>query len=101
LTVDVRHRLYLNLNSKGRTEASIKGESIKVINPGYLKANNIELPKDFKAETGEIIVFILVENKLLCYITFSDSFPPEAASVIQTLNKNHIQSILAVIFISR
>lgn len=63
-------------------------------NPNLNKENNIQLPKDFKAETDETIVFVLAEGKLLGYIALSDGIRPESAGAIKTLHDNQIKSIL-------
>jgi len=81
------------ITGKG-VEATVEGKNIKVVSPGYLKENNIQLPKDFKAETDETIVFVLAEGKLLGYIALSDGIRPESAGAIKTLHDNQIKSIL-------
>jgi Cu2+-exporting ATPase len=81
------------ITGKG-VEATVDGENIKVVSPGYLKENKIELPQDFKAESDETIVFVLTAGKLLGYITLADSIRPESAGAIKTLHHNQIKSIL-------
>ncbi len=63
-------------------------------NPNLNKENNVQLPKDFKAETDETIIFVLSEGKLLGYIALADSIRPESAEAIKTLHDNRIKSIL-------
>jgi Cu2+-exporting ATPase len=65
-----------------------------VVSPGYLKQHHIGLPKNFKADNDETIVFILDDAKLLGYIALSDGIRPESARAIKTLHQNHIRSIL-------
>jgi Cu2+-exporting ATPase len=81
------------ITGKG-VEAKVDGKNIKVVSPGYLKESKIELPKDFKAETDETIVFVLENEKLLGYVALSDSIRPESAIAIKTLHDNQIKSIL-------
>jgi len=81
------------ITGKG-VEATVEGKDIKVVSPGYLKENNVQLPKDFKAETDETIVFVLAEGKLLGSIALSDGIRPESAGAIKTLHDNRIKSIL-------
>ena len=75
-------------------EATVNGKHIKVVSPGYLQENKIELPKAFKAAADETVVFVLAENKLLGSISLSDSLRPESAGAIKTLHDNQIKSIL-------
>ncbi len=81
------------ITGKG-VEATVESKNIKVVSPGYLKENNVQLPKDFKAETDETIIFVLSEGKLLGYIALADSIRPESAEAIKTLHDNRIKSIL-------
>jgi Cu2+-exporting ATPase len=81
------------ITGKG-VEAMVAGQSIKVVSPGYLKVNHIELPKDFKASTDETVVFVFSDEKPLGYIGLSDTIRPESAGAIKTLHENHIKSIL-------
>jgi len=81
------------ITGKG-VEATVDGKHIKVVSPGYLKENKIDLPAEFKPDTNETIVFILQENALLGYIALSDSIRPESALAIKTLHDNNIKSIL-------
>jgi Cu2+-exporting ATPase len=75
-------------------EATVNGENIKVVSPGYMKDNKIEIPKDFKPAPDETIVFVLKAGVLLGYIGLSDTIRPESALAIKTLHDNHIKSIL-------
>lgn len=81
------------LTGKG-IEAETGGENVKVVSPGYLKDNNIELPEDYSGTMAETIVFIIVENKLTGYIGLADKIRPESANAIKTLRANGIKSIL-------
>ena len=75
-------------------EAEVEGKNIKVVSPGYLKENKIELPENYAGNTAETIVFIIVESKLAGYISLGDKIRPESAEAIQTLHDNKIKSIL-------
>ena len=75
-------------------EAEVEGKSIKVVSPGYLKENKIELPENYAGKEAETIVFIIVDGKLAGYISLGDKIRPESAEAIQTLHDNKIKSIL-------
>ena len=75
-------------------EATVEGKKILVVSPGYLKENNIELPKDFTSNDTETIVFVLMDKELIGYVALSDKIRPESAEAIKTLKENNIKSIL-------
>jgi len=81
------------ITGKG-VEATVEGNGIKVVSPGYLKENNILFPDNFNADATETTVFVLVNDKLAGYISLSDSIRPESAEAIKTLHANHIKSVL-------
>jgi len=75
-------------------EAEVEGKKVKVVSPGYLKENNIALPENYAGSNAETIVFIIVDGKLVGYISLGDKIRPESAEAIQTLHDNKIKSIL-------
>ena len=81
------------ITGKG-VEAVVENKNVKVVSPGYLKENNIVLPKGFRTDAAETIVFVLVEDELVGYISLSDSIRPESKDAIETLHKNNIKSVL-------
>lgn len=81
------------ITGKG-VEATVDGNDIKVVSPGYLKEKNISLPVNYNADATETTVFVLVNDKLAGYISLSDIIRPESAEAIKTLNNNNIKSVL-------
>ncbi len=81
------------ITGKG-VEATVEGKKILVVSPGYLKENNIPLPKGYETNNTETIVFVIVNNELAGYIALSDQIRPESAGAIKTLKQNNIKSIL-------
>ena len=75
-------------------EAKVDEKQIKVVSPGYLKENKIEMPSDFKTDSKETVVFVILDQKLIGYIALSDQIRPESAEAIQTLRDNGIKSFL-------
>jgi Cu2+-exporting ATPase len=75
-------------------EATVEGKQIKVVSPGYLRANQISLPPNFEQDAVETVVFVLMDNTLTGYITLADNIRPESPDAIQTLHANHIKSVL-------
>lgn len=81
------------ITGKG-VEATVEGKRVMVVSPGYLKDEDIQMPKGFKTDETETVVFVLMDNELVGYIALSDSIRPESAEAIQTLKENNIKSIL-------
>ncbi|WP_196850080.1 MULTISPECIES: copper-translocating P-type ATPase [unclassified Flavobacterium] len=81
------------ITGKG-VEAEVDGKNIKVVSPGYLKENKIELPENYAGNKAETIVFIIIDGKLGGFISLGDKIRPESAEAIQTLHDNKIKSIL-------
>ncbi len=81
------------ITGKG-VEATVEHKQVKVVSPGYLKEKNISLPENFKPDTAETVVFILINDTLAGYIALSDEIRPESAAAIKTLHDNNIKSVL-------
>ncbi|MGM0580786.1 MAG: copper-translocating P-type ATPase [Bacteroidota bacterium] len=83
-----------NLTGEG-IQAKINGESIKVVSPGYLEENNIELPEDTKNEKAETIVYILNDKNLIGYISLADEIRDESFEAVKILKENGLKVIMA------
>lgn len=81
------------ITGKG-VEAVVENKNVKVVSPGYLKEKNIALPNDFRTDAAETIVFVLLNDRLVGYISLSDSIRPESKDAIQTLHESNIKSVL-------
>ena len=84
---------FIAITGKG-VEARIDGMNVKVVSPGYLKEKNVVLPENFKSDAAETIVFVLVNDQVVGYISLADSIRPESKEAIQTLHENNIKSVL-------
>jgi Cu2+-exporting ATPase len=81
------------ITGKG-VEATVEGKKVLVVSTGYLKENNIAIPKGFNANDTETVVFVILNSLLAGYIALSDEIRPESAEAIKTLKQNSIKSIL-------
>jgi Cu2+-exporting ATPase len=72
-------------------EGDVENRHIKVVSPGYLKDENIEIPDSALKNKAETIVFLLVDNKLAGYIAMSDEIRKESFDAIKTLKENDIK----------
>lgn len=76
----------------------VQGKEIRIVSPGYLRANNIILP-DSKAfeefsRQGKTVVFVLIEGKLAGAIALADIIRPESKEAISKLKANGIRCIM-------
>jgi Cu2+-exporting ATPase len=69
-------------------EADVENKKIKVVSPGYLKEQNIDIPENtFKGE-HETIVFVLTDNDLTGFIAMADEIRPESYKAVKILKNN-------------
>ncbi|WP_296620515.1 copper-translocating P-type ATPase [Marivirga sp.] len=83
-----------NLTGEG-IQAKVKGDLIKIVSPGYLEENNIELPNDTKNEKAETIVYILKDKDLIGYISLADEIRDESYEAVKILKENGLKVIMA------
>ncbi len=81
------------ITGKG-VEATVEGKAIKVVSPGYLREESIDIPSGAKESEGETIVFVLENNKLLGYIALADQIRPESKDAIKALQEKDIKTIM-------
>lgn len=82
------------ITGKG-VEAMVEGKEVKVVSPGYLRDENIQIPEDAYSDAAETVVFVLIDGKLAGYIALSDEIRPESADAINTFKKNNIKVYMA------
>jgi Cu2+-exporting ATPase len=87
---------YQAIPGKG-LKATVDGNKIMVVSPGYIKSENIEFDEsqyDKLAQQGKTVVFVLSNDKLLGFIALSDIIRETAKSAIETLRSMNIESIM-------
>ena len=78
-------------------QGRVNGREIKVVSPGFLKENNIDLKNDEITKLqnqGKTVVFVLSNNELLGAIALADIIRPESIRAIEALKKMNIKSIM-------
>ncbi|WP_416377300.1 copper-translocating P-type ATPase [Algoriphagus sp. C2-6-M1] len=87
-------RNFQNITGKG-IKATLKDQEIKIVSPGMLKEQGMEMPSDaFKTE-DETVVFILIDDKLAGFIALADEIRTESLSAIKTLKERGIKVLMA------
>ncbi|MAO17957.1 MAG: copper-translocating P-type ATPase [Muricauda sp.] len=82
------------ITGKG-VKAIVEGKDVKVVSPGYLRDEKIEIPEDAYSDAAETVVFVLIDGKLAGYIALADEIRPESADAIKVFKKNNIKVLMA------
>lgn len=76
-----------SITGKG-VEGTVDGRAVKVVSPGYLEENGIEVPEDriegLRSE-GKTIVFVLVDDALVGAIALADIIRDESKGAVKAL----------------
>jgi Cu2+-exporting ATPase len=79
-------------------EGKVNGKDVKVVSPGYLEENKIEIEQKEKIEQlsrqGKTVVFLLVDNKLTGAITLADIIREESKEAIKQLKEVGIKPMM-------
>jgi Cu2+-exporting ATPase len=82
------------ITGKG-VQAMVEGKDVKVVSPGYLKDEKIDIPEGAFGSAAETVVFVLIDKKLAGYIALADEIRPESAGAIKTFKDNGIKVYMA------
>ncbi len=85
-----------SITGKG-IEGKVKGKSVKVVSPGYIRDEKMEYPKKQVEETsaqGKTVVFVVLDGKLEGAIALGDKIRKESRQAINRLHEMGIQSIM-------
>ena len=79
-------------------EGKVEGKDVKVVSPGYLVENKIEIKEKEKIDKlsgeGKTVVFILVENKPVGAIALADIIREESKEAIKQLKEIGIKPMM-------
>jgi Cu2+-exporting ATPase len=79
-------------------EGKVNRKDVKVVSPGYLEENKIELQEKEKIEKlsaqGKTVVFVLVDNKLTGAIALGDIIRDESKEAIKKLKELGIKTMM-------
>lgn len=74
-------------------EGTVEEKGIKVVGPNYLKEHDIKVAGNTHQFSGTI-VYILIDNSVAGYFTFSDQIRESSFEAIQTLKESGIKNLL-------
>ena len=79
-------------------EGKVNGKNVKVVSPGYLEENKIEIKQKDKIEKlsgeGKTVVFVLIDNKLIGAIALADIIRVESKEAIRQLKELGIKTLM-------
>ena len=88
---------FRSITGKG-AEGFINGKNIKIVSPGYLKENNINVKDNENinrlAYQGKTIVFVLMDNRLAGAIALADIIREESKEAIKKLKEMNIKPMM-------
>ncbi|AXV38686.1 MAG: heavy metal translocating P-type ATPase [Methanobacterium sp. BRmetb2] len=78
-------------------EGIVQGQEVKVVSPGYLQENNLEINEEkyYKlSKQGKTVVFILIDGEVKGCIALADIVRSESKKAISELKQKDIQCIM-------
>jgi Cu2+-exporting ATPase len=79
-------------------EGKVEGKDVKVVSPGYLEENKIEIKEKDKigklSGQGKTVVFVLIENKLVGAIALGDIIREESKEAIKQLKEMGVKPMM-------
>lgn len=88
-TLDMKN--FQAIKGKG-VEGTIDEKETMIVSPGYLRENNIEVPRNLPENGVSTNVFLLISNKLIAAIGLSDKIREESYNAIERLKKEGIKT---------
>lgn len=88
--------MFKSIPGKG-AEGRVSGKDIKVVSPGYLREQNIEVEDDRikkLSSQGKTVVFVIMDGKLKGAIALTDIIRPESRMAIAKLKEMGIQCMM-------
>ncbi len=82
------------ITGKG-VEATVEGNNVKVVSPGYLKDKEINMPENAYGSAAETVVFIIVNDTLKGFIALADEVRSESKEAIKRFKNNNIKVLMA------
>ncbi len=82
------------ITGKG-VQAIVEDKEVKVVSPGYLRDEKIDIPEDAFGSAAETVVFVIIDEKLIGYISLADEIRPESKAAIKIFKDNNIKVYMA------
>jgi len=72
-------------------EADVDNKKVKVVSPGFVKENNIEIPEKTYKNEAETVVFVMVNDKLAGFIAMADEIREESHEAVRILKHSGLK----------
>ncbi|WP_159517161.1 copper-translocating P-type ATPase [Sunxiuqinia indica] len=72
-------------------EAKVEDKQVKVVSPGYLKENDIEIPEEANKNEQETVVFVVINEHLIGFIAMADEIREESYEAVKTLKESGLK----------
>lgn len=85
-----------SITGKG-VEGQVKGKSVSVVSPGYIRDQQIDFPEQEIAEIsgqGKTVVFVLIDGKLAGAIALGDKIRTESKRAVERLHKRGVEVVM-------
>ena len=85
---------FKNLTGKGVT-ATVGGERFSIMSSGYLLEKNIAIPEQAFNDRAETVVFVLMDDALIGFITLADEIRDESYEAVRILKERGVKVLMA------
>ncbi|MFP4516011.1 MAG: copper-translocating P-type ATPase [Desulfovibrionales bacterium] len=78
-------------------QATVGGKNVKVVGPGYLEEQSIDVPRerfDQLSEEGKTVVFVLVDDRPAGAVALADIIREESKEAVNTLKEMGVQVMM-------
>jgi len=82
------------ITGKG-VEAKVEAKDVKVVSPGYLKDESIDIPENAYGSAAETVVFVIINDTLAGFIALADEIRPESQEAISKFKNLGIKVMMA------
>ncbi len=84
---------FRTITGKG-IEGKVKGTLVKVVSPGFLKENGIEIPEDDSSNAQETKVFVLKNEEPIGFVALADEIRKEAYKAVKVLRDKGLKLVM-------
>ena len=82
------------ITGKG-VEATVEGRDVKVVSPGYLRDQKMQLPSGSYSDAAETVVFVLLDDRVAGFIALADEIREESAGAMRAFKDQGIKVLMA------
>ncbi len=72
-------------------EADVENKKVKVVSPGFVKEQNIEIPDNVLIKEQETVVFVMINKEIAGLIAMADEIREESYEAVKMLKNNGLK----------